>query len=197
MELPNEEVERLLQDTHQQSIEAFSLFYEEFSTYVFHIALSMLKDKREAEDICHDVFLEVYRNPLGYDSSRGSVKAWIAVKTRSRCLDLIRKKERRQNERLRAEVEHMTHTAEAPEELVLGKLQNEALQSALEKLPEAQRRVVSAKFFAAQTQRELSEELDKPIGSIKSMVRYGLIKLRKHLQQSGWLSSSGGGNHES
>lgn len=197
MELPNEEVERLLQDTHQQSIEAFSLFYEEFSTYVFRIALSMLKDKREAEDICHDVFLEVYRNPLGYDSSRGSVKAWIAVKTRSRCLDLIRKKERRQNERLRAEVEHMAHTAEAPEELVLGKLQNEALRSALEKLPEAQRRVVSAKFFAAQTQRELSEELDKPIGSIKSMVRYGLINLRKHLQQSGWLSSSGGGNHES
>lgn len=88
----SEHVARLLQQIKRGSKEAFAQFYDEYVEFVFRIALNTIDDRQEAEDVCHDVFLEVYQKPESYDPARGSVAAWLAVKTRSRCLDRLRKK---------------------------------------------------------------------------------------------------------
>src|SRR5690625_6175539 len=76
----------------QGSREAFDRFYQLHIDYVLNIAFQILKEQLTAEDVCHDVFLEIFKNPKKYNPKRGSVKAWLAVKTKSRSIDFLRKK---------------------------------------------------------------------------------------------------------
>lgn len=195
---PSDDLQMLMGEIKDGSIEAFDAFYEQLLPFVFQITMKMMKDQKDAEDICHDVFLEVYRRPNRYEPSRGSVKAWLAVKTRSRCLDRLRKKQRVVlEESLERGSALFTEPADAIEELVLSKVEREVLSKALERIPEAQRRALQEKYFGARTQNEIADEIGRPIGTVKSLLRYGIRNVRKQLRQLGWTetSSGGGGKH--
>ncbi|MCK9927652.1 sigma-70 family RNA polymerase sigma factor, partial [Frankia sp. Mgl5] len=84
--------EKLLAELGNRTPAAFERFYERYVPLVFQIALRMVGDRMEAEDLCQEIFLEAYRTVHQYDPERGSVEAWLAVKTRARCLDRLRRK---------------------------------------------------------------------------------------------------------
>ncbi|MBO8163356.1 MAG: sigma-70 family RNA polymerase sigma factor [Brevibacillus sp.] len=186
------DAERLLSETANGSVAAFEAFYEQYAPLVLHIAQRVIGDRMEAEDVCHDIFLEVWKKAGQFDPNRGSVEAWLAVKARSRSLDRLRRKRRVVVETVPdSRLEHQLETA-TPEEHVLCRLDREALRSALGKLPEPQRRAIHGMYYEAQTHRELSEKMNRPLGTIKSLVRYGIGNIRKQLSQLGWLEPSGG-----
>lgn len=189
---PDVDEERLLRDMANGSITAFELFYEKYASLVLHIALRIVKDRMEAEDICHDLFLEVWKKAGQYDPKRGSIEAWLAVKVRSRSLDRMRKKQRLPIAPEENATLEQASTAAAAEENVLSRLDREVLGQALSKIPPAQARALQGMYYEAKTQRELAANMNRPLGTVKSLIRYGLDNIRKQLSQSGWLESLGG-----
>ncbi|MBD3919438.1 sigma-70 family RNA polymerase sigma factor [Paenibacillus sp. PR3] len=176
------------------STEAFDLIYAKFAPLVMQIAARLLADRMEAEDICHDVFLEVLRRGVSYDPSRGSMTAWIAVITRSRCLDRMRVRSRWQHTD-EAEEERIT-SPELTEELVIHRLQQQDLHGALEALPSEQMQAIVSSYFSEHTQRQMSESWNVPLGTVKSWVRYGISNLRKQMEKRGWAREPDNGPKE-
>lgn len=191
--MAHEEVDekRLLQEIANQSVAAFEQFYERYASLVLHIATRTVGDRMEAEDICHDVFLEVWKKADQYDPERGSVEAWLAVKTRTRSLDRLRRKQRWIPSAEQPQPEPLS-AVKSTEESVFARLEREALRSALNNIPASQASALHGMYYEEQSQRELSERMNRPLGTVKSLIRYGLANIRKQLSQLGWLESSGG-----
>lgn len=189
-----ERLEDLLCQIRSGSLTAFDRFYEQTAPFVMGISMKILGDRMEAEDVCHDVLMQVLSRPERYNPSRGSVEAWLAVLAKSRSLDRLRKHKRLMLEDGQADltgsVQHWN--SDDIEERVLDNLQKEALQEAMFKLPEPQRRALAAAFYLERSHRELAELWRLPVGTVKSRVRYGLIRLRRAMEKMGWSYGKGG-----
>ncbi len=178
--MQREEADKLVARIKAGSAEAFGAFYEAYRPYVFKQALQLTKDAAEAEDLCQDIFIEVFHVAEKFDPTRGSVKTWLAVKTRSRFLDRQRKAKRALfylNQIRWVSRKWETGT----DEILLRKANQDELVFAMNTLPESQKKAVFHKYFKEQTQREIARSMNKPIGTIKSLIRYGTINMRKTL----------------
>src|SRR5690625_1031341 len=163
---------------------SFDEFYNKYAPFVHQIAQNILKDRLAAEDVTHDIFLDIYEKPQQYNPKRGSIKAWLAVKTRNLCIDRLRKKK----PLLVHKLELLNHEADVHTEMsVLLQIEKELILTALQEIPEKQREVIYEAYFKGKTQVELAEKLNRPLGTIKSLVRYGLRNLQKHKHLIDWL----------
>jgi len=184
----DESLSELLRGMEEGSGSAFDRFYEKAMPFMLPIAVQLLGDRMEAEDACHDVLLAVISNPRRYDPARGSVEAWLAIQTKSRCLDGLRKRKKLVLREAETEERPLAGALPQPEETVMAKLQGEAVRRALEELPGLQRQTLAAAFYSSRSQRELAEEWRLPLGTIKSRMRYGLNHLKKTLERMGWAN---------
>lgn len=182
---------QLLQEIKDGSRQAFDHFYELHIQFVFQIAFQLMRDQAEAEDVCHDVFLEVLQKTTQYQPAKGSVKAWLAVKTRSRALDRLRKKK----PLLTDEWDQMGKEESGADLKVLKEIEKDVLFDALKQIPTEQREAIYRSYYQEETHKEIAMTMQKPLGSVKSLIRYGLINLRKQKSIFHWAKSSGGGNH--
>lgn len=174
---------RLIEELRNGSEAAFESFYERYVPLVYRIAFKLTGDRMEAEDICHDVFVELMRHPEKYDPSRGSVEAFLAVKAKSKAFDRLRKRKRwlpascgTAESRLR-EME----AEGSVEEVAMAGWQRDRLLRALARIPQAQRAAVYGMFIENMTQQQLAEAMNRPLGTVKSLIRYGLRRLREEL----------------
>ncbi|MBD8501107.1 sigma-70 family RNA polymerase sigma factor [Paenibacillus arenosi] len=175
----NANAPRLLHELNEGSMDAFEQFYEQYSSLVFHIALKMMNDRMEAEDICHDVFLEAFRKADQFDSKRGSLEAWLAVKTRSRCLDRMRRQKRTICEDALTDMPTAIEST-TPEEHVIRRLDEEHLYEAIQQIPKTQRETLIGFYYESQTQQQIAQKMNYPLGTVKSLIRYGIQNIRKH-----------------
>ncbi|PWA04996.1 RNA polymerase [Pueribacillus theae] len=187
------ETNQLLHHIKRGSRSAFDQFYEQHRLFVFHIAFSILKNRQEAEDICHDVFVEVFQKAGEYDSAKGSVQAWLAVKTKSRSLDYLKKKKPILKEKIGDLLSHVKEEVNHTEYNVMEKLEKEVVHQALALIPKDQRDVLYGAYFEERTQRELAQVMHRPLGTIKSAIRYGLNNLRKQKALLNWVKPNEGG----
>jgi len=156
---------------------AVALLYERHKLPLFALARGMLRSATEAEDLLHDVFLEAWRRCADYSPERGSVRAWLMLRTRSRALDRLKSAGRRpveQAERVPDEC------AQLPDESA----DQGRLRELLERMPELQRQVLVLGYFEGSSSAEISERLQIPIGTVKSRTRAALEALR-HLLGTG------------
>lgn len=192
MNQPYKDNQGLLGSMIDGSLDAFDEFYEKYMPLVFHIAQKMLGERMEAEDVCHEVFIEVIKKGQEYDPRRGSIESWLAVKTRSRCLDHLRKKRQVLEEDMERVQSKQAHWADTTEDLVFSRIAGQALQQAMSRIPSSQREALFGMYYESLTHRELSERIGRPLGTVKSLIRYGLHNIRKQLTQFGWKDGSGG-----
>lgn len=150
----------LLDGLKSGSAEAFDEFYDRYVHLVYHVALKLVKEPMEAEDICHDVFLEALIKIEQYDPSRGSLESWLATKTRSRCLDRLRKKQLQQEKQrtLLQWSEQSDKTRSGLDHAVLREAQKDALYAALQSIPDSQREAIYGMYFDAHTQRNFPKK---------------------------------------
>jgi len=153
---------------------AMALLYDRYSSIVYSVALRVLGDTGAAEDVLQEVFMQLWRNPGVFDSSRGSLGAWLAVIARNRAIDALRK---RHPETEIADVivsvePDMAGHAERARvmEKVLG---------ALGAMPLAQRSALEMAYFEGLTHTEIAAKTGEPLGTIKTRIRAGLLALRK------------------
>ncbi len=193
-----EDLFELFSRMREGSMEAFDRFYGQAAPFVMGIAGKLLGgDRMEMEDVCHDVLLTVISQPEKYSPERGSVEAWLAVLTKSRCMDRLRKRQRIVLEQRETPFEQrrLAWAGEAalPEQRVLAKMEGEALRQALAELDGVQRQTLAEVYFGDRTRKELADVWRVPIGTVKSRVRYGLNHLHKAMERLGWSDGPRGG----
>lgn len=160
---------------------ALGALYDRYAGVLHGLAQRMLRDAGEADDLVHDVFMEVHRHAGEYDRSRGSVRTWLCVRARSRALDRLRAPARARRVSFEAEAHEPelrvpTGAHDAP-------LDDDAdrLRAALGALPAAQRTVLELGYFEGLSCSEIALALEVPVGTVKSRARSALERLRAAL----------------
>ncbi len=165
--------------------DALAAFYDQSSGYVFGIAQRMLESHEDAEEVALDVYKQIWRGPRGYDSTRGSVAAWLMTMTRSRALDRLRSKAARGRVEQPWDPDRgLEPSAGGFEEQSLLALDRRRILAALGNLPAEQRRVIEMAFFRGLSHGELAEQLGLPLGTVKTRIRQGMMKLRQSLSEA-------------
>lgn len=183
--------EDLLNEIINGSSTAIEEFYDHYCGLVFGIAMKILKNKSDAEDLCHDVFIEIFKNPYSFDRKRGSVEAWIAIKTKNRAIDRLKRNKRFGYKAEEAIIETLSDDHSVENEVLL-KTDREMIYKALHNLSKPQREVILGNFFKGYSHRELAEKLNRPLGTIKSLVRYGMNNLRKYFEEKNGITKARG-----
>ena len=153
---------------------AMGELYDRYSSIVYSVALRVLQDTAAAEDVLQEIFMQLWRNPGAFDSSRGNMAAWLAVITRHRAIDALR---RRRPENDIADVVVSVEpdlASEAERSRAMDKV-----RSALDSMPKEQRSALEMAYFEGLTHAEIAQKTGEPLGTIKTRIRTGLISLRK------------------
>ncbi|WP_102027959.1 RNA polymerase sigma factor [Salirhabdus sp. Marseille-P4669] len=172
--------EYLIKGIQEGSIQDFQTLYEKYFPYIYKIVFSLLKNEADTLDVCQDLFLEYYQKAHTYRKDKGTVKAWLAVRAKSRTIDFIRKKSRVVLKDQVTYNDHTKSTENTVEDTVITNLERERLLQLLEGLPPLQREALYLNYGMSMSHRETAKLLNKPLGTIKSSIRYGLNHLRKN-----------------
>jgi RNA polymerase sigma-70 factor (ECF subfamily) len=158
--------------------QALASLYDASSSMVFGMALRMLDDRADAEEVALDVYKHVWRNAASWDGSRGTVIAWLIMLVRSRCVDRIRSRESRQ----RAEEPARQEATVTHSDPLLAH-QSGVIRKALASLPPEQAELVQLAYFSGFSHSELAERTGLPLGTIKTRLRLALVRLRDLLKE--------------
>jgi RNA polymerase sigma-70 factor (ECF subfamily) len=163
---------------------AFGLFYDQYSGLLFSIAVKILNDASEAEDVMQEVFLQIWDKAGGYNPLLGKPASWAVTLVRNKAIDRIRASQRRARLMEQATVEAASGPENSPtaNERLHGKENAELIRNVVAGLPEDQRRAIEMAFFSGLTQNEISEKLQEPLGTVKARIRRGMLKLRDQLE---------------
>jgi len=153
---------------------AMAQLYDRYSSIVYSVALRVLGDTAAAEDILQEVFLHLWRNPNLFDSSRGNLAAWLAVISRNRSIDTLRK---RKPETDAAEVLISVEPDLAGEAERARAM--EKVRGVLSQMPPSQRASLEMAYFQGLTHTEIASRTGEPLGTVKTRIRTGLLALRK------------------
>ena len=161
---------------------ALAKLYDESSSVVFAIALRMVGNEADAEEVMLDTFTQLWRTAPGYDPGRGSVGAWLVTIARSRAIDKLRWRtvRTRLEEPIEGNLEPRATSANPEENSILSQRRRQVL-AALKQLPADQRHVLELAYFSGLAHSELAERLDQPLGTVKTRIRLGMIKMRELL----------------
>jgi RNA polymerase sigma-70 factor (ECF subfamily) len=164
--------------------EALGTLYDQLAPLVYAIAWRILGDRDEAEEVLGETFWQVWNGAQQYDPARGAMEAWVSSIARSRAIDLLRARKRRDAGRTHQDMEPQTAAGaphHLPEELTLQGERERAVASALAELSEAQRRPIELAYYEGLSQAEIAGRLGQPLGTIKTRMRLGLLHLRQVL----------------
>lgn len=159
---------------------ALTTLYDSWVQPVYSLVVHLLKDADEAEDAVEETFWQVWQRASSYDGSRGSVRTWILTIARSRALDRLRSRQR-SREDIADDMASYEDVAPDPYLDSEGSERRERVHSALEELPDDQRRALQLAYFGGLSQTEIAAFLDEPLGTIKTRMRLGMHKLRDKL----------------
>lgn len=163
---------------------ALAALYDRYHRVVFGLAYKIVGSAEEAEEVVLDVFNQAWRTAGRYDAARGRVDAWLFLMTRSRALDHLRARQRVARSTAASEEEAAVDVqlkVADPEAEALAAERREAVVGALGSLPEAQRKALELVYFEGLSHSEVADRTGEPLGTIKTRVRQGLIKLRQVL----------------
>jgi RNA polymerase sigma-70 factor, ECF subfamily len=172
----------VLKALQQGDTNALGILYDRYGTAVYRLALRMLTNPTEAEDLTQEVFLAFWRGVDKYDVDRGTLVVFLLTITRSRALNRLKQQGSQQNLSQRVG-NYLPRTDRNPgmEAVTLTELR-ERMSSALNELPINQKQVLEMGYYQGKSQSEIAQELDLPLGTVKTRSRQGLLKLRQFLQ---------------
>jgi RNA polymerase sigma-70 factor (ECF subfamily) len=173
---------QILSALRQGDTNALGIIYDRYGTAVYRLALKILANPTEAEDLTQEVFLAFWRGVEKYDVDRGTLIVFLLTITRSRALNRIKQQGSQQNLSQRVGTYlPIAHSNPGMEAVTLTELQ-ERMSSALQELPANQKQVLEMGYYQGKSQSEIAQELDLPLGTVKTRSRQGLLKLRQFLQ---------------
>jgi RNA polymerase sigma-70 factor, ECF subfamily len=168
---------KIVQPDHPPNLEAL---YDTYGAAVYRLALRMLGNASDAEDLTQEVFVDFWQKRQ-YDASRGSLITFLLTMTRSRSLNRIRQRQSKTQLLQRWEkVMPMSYADNSWEKASLAEV-SEKIRVALDQLPSAQRQILEMAYYEGLSQSEITDRLAIPLGTVKTRSRQGLLKLRQLL----------------
>jgi RNA polymerase sigma-70 factor (ECF subfamily) len=164
--------------------DSFRRLFGRYAPSAMGLARRVVRQAHLAEETVQEAFLSVWKNPGGYDPSRGTVRAWLMSVVHHRAVDAVRREEaqRRRAEEIVSLVDVAPEdpAAQVVEELGLPQ-ERAAVREALEDLPPEQREVIELMYFSGMSQTQIAERLGLPLGTVKSRTLLGMRRLRAAL----------------
>ncbi len=170
----------LLHAVARRDERALGSLYDRYRVILFGILARILNSREEAEDVLQEVFFQVWRRAADFDEQRGRPFTWLVTLARSRAIDRLRQLAARQRVAESAARSSSDETSDAVADTLHAE-QKEIVQRALAQLPEEQKRTLMLAYFEGLTQSEIATKLSTPLGTVKTRMRSGMIKLRELL----------------
>ena len=159
--------------------DAVAELYDRHARSIYSLALRILGDEAEAEDVVQDVFSQAWHQAARYSSTRGAVAAWLLTLARSRAIDRLRARRSRPSDLAddRA-VGNVVDEAPPADSQVLSSEQVSRVRAALDELPLLQRAALELAYYDGLTHAEIAARLEQPLGTVKTRIRLAMTKLR-------------------
>lgn len=175
---PHADAELITLIAHGDSA-ALGELYDRHASTLLPIAMRILRDRSEAEDVLHDVFVLMSDRAMQYDSARGPVIAWLIGLVRNLSIDRVRRRVRHRSVARRGVAHQPTSYDLDPERLTVTAIEYDQLHHAVAALPETLQRTVAIAFFEELTYARVAARENRPVGTIKSRISRALDMLRE------------------
>jgi RNA polymerase sigma-70 factor (ECF subfamily) len=167
----------LIEQVSKGDKSAFKEIYSRFSQVTYNLAFRMLRDREDAEEVVQEIFLQIWNKAKSYDPGRGAVSTWVLNIARSRAIDKIRKVGYR-DRNIEIDEEKVNSNVDVSRNLEDRDESKNVIKQALESLPEKQRTAIELVYFEGLTHVEAADKLNEPVGTIKTRIRLGVMKLK-------------------
>lgn len=185
MSQPELSEEDLLQRTGRGDARAFEQLYNRMAPRLFGLLRQMLADEREAEDMLQDGFVQLWSRASDFDPSRSKAFTWAVMVFRHKAIDRMRALGRRNRLVESAALEHATlaaHSQAGADDEVQSHERDTVVREALNDLPKEQRQLIEFAFLKGLTHHVIADSLGIPLGTVKTNIRRGLLRLRDLLK---------------
>jgi RNA polymerase sigma-70 factor (ECF subfamily) len=153
---------------------AMTTLFDRYSKVVYSVALRVLRDPASAEDVLQEIFMQIWRNPASFVATKGSLGGWLAVVSRNRSIDALRRKRPTEPVDDMALASNYNLADESERNSMM-----EMARGVIYKLPVEQRKTLEMAFFDGLTHSEIAEMTGDPLGTVKTRIRSALMTLRK------------------
>ena len=177
----------LLRAVRARQASAVARLYDRYGSLLLALAIRILRDRGDAEEVVGDVFWDLWKRPERFDEVRGTLSTFLVTVTRSRAIDRVRTETRKR--RLEAgstddpeDSSSRTAGEGSPFDDAVLSQRRARVRTALDTLTREQRTPIEMAFYDGLSHSEIARELSEPLGTVKSRIRYGLIRLRESLR---------------
>jgi RNA polymerase sigma-70 factor (ECF subfamily) len=160
---------------------AFGQLYDQMAPRVLGLVKRLLIDHAQSEEVTQEIFLEIWQSASRYDASLGGASTWIMTMTHRRAVDRIRASQAGRDRDLRIGIRDRAVEYDQVSETVEVRIENERVGRAMSRLTELQRQAVSLAYYGGYSQAEVAELLKIPLGTVKTRLRDGMIRLRDEM----------------
>jgi RNA polymerase sigma-70 factor (ECF subfamily) len=174
-EKPKQEINALVKALQNGDESAFSKLYDMYSGALYGLILKIVLDEEIAQDVLQDSFVKIWKNCQSYSQEKGTFYTWMLNICRNTAIDSFRKTKKERENKIQKEADNVSSLNH--ESININTI---GLMELIDKLPEEQRIVIDYLYFRGYTQQELSDELNIPLGTVKTRARNAVIELKDH-----------------
>ena len=160
---------------------AFAEFYDRLAPRVLGLIIRLLRDHAQSEEVTQEVFLEIWQTATRYDVSRGGAVTWVLTMAHRRAVDRVRSAQSSRDRDTREGIRDFRAEYDSVAESVEIRVEHERVKQALSRLTELQRQAVTLAYYGGYSHSEVAAMLSVPLGTVKTRLRDGMIRLRDEL----------------
>ncbi len=160
---------------------AFGELYDQMSPRVFGLIKRLLRDHSQSEEVAQEVFLEIWQTATRFDPNKGAAATWILTMAHRRAVDRVRSSQSSRNRDTRIGIRDYSPDYDNVAETIEVRIEHERVEKAMSRLTELQRQAVSLAYYGGFSHSEVAAKLSVPIGTVKTRLRDGMIRLRDEL----------------
>jgi len=173
--------QQLLERVAQGDKQAFAALYDEVSPRVFGLVKRLLRDHSQSEEVTQEIFLEIWQSAPRFDPNKGGASTWILTMAHRRAVDRVRASQSSRDRDLKIGIRDLDAAIDHVSESVEVRFEHERVEKAMARLTELQRQAISLSYYGGLSNSEVAEKLSVPIGTIKTRIRDGMIRLRDEM----------------
>jgi RNA polymerase sigma-70 factor (ECF subfamily) len=171
-------VETLLERVAMGEHAAFAEMYDRVAPRVLGLIRRLLIDAAQSEEVAQEVFLEIWRTATRFDAQRGAALSWILTMAHRRAVDRVRAAQAGHDRDMKIGIRDLARDFDQVTESVEIRIEHERVKRAMIQLTVLQREAISLAYYGGYSHSEVASLLSVPIGTVKTRLRDGMIRLR-------------------
>jgi RNA polymerase sigma-70 factor, ECF subfamily len=181
---PQKDLSQLVRELANAQEEAMAELYDRTSAAVFALAVRITGNRADAEEVVIDVYTRLWRNADRYEGDRGAVIGWLLMMTRTASIDKLRQNrtQARQAETPASQGYEAASSVPSPEAFAMLEAERQSVREALAALPPEQQEALRLAYYRGLTHVEVAQQLMQPLGTVKTRIRLGLMRMRRLLE---------------